>query len=426
MSLDSIVNEIYQSFVEKSANARVVLLHSAGRYRPVLLSRLLSAPDVHVFYYAMGPDDIDTVAFLSGFTHDMAEQVPTFGSRVNQVGFDSTDGQVALVNALVQDLNELSPDPYLLILDEFDQADIADDLQTFIERLIDRLPAQCRIVISSRKLPRLPWISLIAQNKAVMLRDADLVTRDFYQTPPEGEARLQVYGLGPGPVVLDGHTVDSWEGHLPRLLFFFTLDRPVVTRSEICQAFWPELDNDQAVNVFHVTKRRLHKALEPIGMDVLIHEGGYYRVNPALHVRYDVLDFVSALVEGRSAAPEQRLAAWQRAMELYQRPFLQGHHESWIIKRREEYQAGYLEALIETARLRLNDNRPEQALNLLMRAATDEPRRQDIHREVMRLYADLGRRSEAAGHYQKLQQILSDNNLDLEPETKEVYKELMS
>lgn len=426
MTLETLVNDIYQSFVEKSANARVVLLHSASRYRPVLLSRLLSTPDMRVFYYAMGPDDIDTVAFLSGFTHDMAEQVPTFGSHVNQVGFDGSDGQSALVDALVQDLDELSADPYLLILDEFDQADIADDLQLFLEMLIDRLPPQCRIVISSRKLPRLPWVSLIAQNKAIMLRDAELVAHDFYMQPPEGETRLEVYGLGPGHVILDGHAVDTWEGHLPRLLFFFTLDRPMVTRSEICQAFWPELDNDQAVNVFHVTKRRLHKALEPLGVDVLIHDGGYYRVNPVLKVNYDVIDFVSALVEGRSAAPENKLAAWQRAMELYQRPFLQGHQEEWIVKLREEYQAGYLEALTEMALLRLNDDRPEQALNLLLRAVGEDQRRQNIHREVMRLYADLGRRSEAAGHYQKLTQTLGDLGLELEPETKELYKELMS
>ena len=54
----------------------------------------------------------------------------------------------------------------------------------------------------------------------------------------------------------------------------------MVTRADICQAFWPELPLDQAVNVFHVTKRRLHKAL---GFDVLVHEGGHYRVNPALN-----------------------------------------------------------------------------------------------------------------------------------------------
>ncbi len=425
MSLQTISDELYQAFVQKGENARIILLHSHGHYRSLLMSRLLASPDFHTVYYAMGPDDVDTVSFLAGFTHDLAEQNPAFGSHVNQIGFDTEDEE-ALVIALAHDLDELNHDPYLLILDEFDQAEIADDLQHFLERLVNYLPAQCRLVISGRKLPRLPWVSLVAQNKAIMLRDAELVSRDFYQEAPAEESRVQVYGLGPGHVLMDGDMIDNWEGHLPRLLFFFSLDRPMVTRSEICQAFWPDLDIDQAVNVFHVTKRRLHKALEVIGLDVLIHDGGYYRVNPALNVRYDVIDFVSALVEGRSAQPKDRLAAWQRAIDLYQRPFLQGHHEQWVLRRREEYQTGYIEALTEIAHIRTADGRHEQALSLLTRAVTDDPRRQDIHREVMKLYATLGRRSEAAGHFQKLNDQLGERGIEVEPETQQLYNELMA
>jgi len=225
---------------------------------------------------------------------------------------------------------------------------------------------------------------------------------------------------------VDGESVDSWEGHLPRLLFFFALDRPVVTRSEICQAFWPELSTDQAVNVFHVTKRRLHKAIEALGVDALIHEDGSYRVNPQLSIHYDVTDFVGALVEARIASPKTNVAAWQRVIDVYHRPFLQGHNEPWILQRRYEYQTGYLEALGEMANVRLKEGRPEPALALLQLSLKENPRRQDVHRRVMSLFADLGRRSEAAGHYQKLQEILAEQGLTLEPETKQLYKELMA
>jgi len=425
MPLATIADELYQSFKEKTEGARVILLHSDSRFRPVLLSKLLASQEIKVFYYAMGPDDVDTVAFLSGFTHDLAEQVPSFGGRVNHIGFEMSSGPAALLEALALDLNDLSADPFLLVLDEFDQADIADDLQIFIEQLVDLLPPQCRLVLSGRQLPRLPWVSMIAQNKAVLLRDSELVVDHFYQKPFEGEARVKVYGLGPGHVMLDGQMITTWEGHLPRLLFFFCLDRPMVTRSEICRAFWPDLDNDQAVNVFHVTKRRLHKALDALGIDVLIHDGGYYRLNPALTIQYDVFDFVSALVGGRTAQGKERLKAWQRATELYQHPFLQGHTEGWINKRREEYLTGYLEALSNIARMRIEDGRPEQALNLMLKAVQENPTRQDLHREVMRLYADLGRRSEAAGHYQKLTQSLRDHRLELDMETKRVFDALM-
>jgi DNA-binding SARP family transcriptional activator len=427
MTLNAIVTDIYQSFQEHAGDARVVLLHSSGRYRTALVSRLLSDPDLRVFYYAMGSDDVDIKAFLSGFTHDLAEQAPTFGANTNMVGMDHLADLTPLLNAFAEDLDQLSAEPYLLLLDEFDRATVGDDLQTFLEALIDLLPPQCRLVISSRSLPRLPWMALIAQRKAIMLRDTELIAGDFYQNQaPIDEARVRIQGLGPGSVILDNHSIDSWEGHLPRLLFFFALERPVVTRSEICQAFWPELSNDQAVNVFHVTKRRLHKALESLGVDVLIHEDGFYRVNPALSIHYDITDFVSALIAGRTATAENRTAAWQRVLDLYQRPFLQGHNETWIVRRRQEYQSGYLEALSEMATIRMDEDRPEHALALLLKATQENPRRQDLHRRVMTLYADLGRRSEAASHYKRLEEQLNDADLSLDEETRQLYRELMS
>jgi DNA-binding SARP family transcriptional activator len=427
MPLETLVNDIYGAFQRYTAEARVALLHASSRYRVALVSRLLSDPSLNVFYYAMGSDDVDVRSWMAGFTHDLAEQIPTFGARINQIIIEDGDDLTPLLRAFVDDLSDLSDKPFLLLLDEFDRADIADDLEQFFEMLVDVLPPQCRLVISSRGLPRMPWMSLIAQRKAIMLRDDELIRENFYENQAQyNDARIQVSGLGPGSVYLDGRAIDTWEGHLPRLLFFFALDRPVVTRSEICQAFWPELNNDQAVNVFHVTKRRLHKALDPLGVDVLIHDGGYYRINPDLSIHYDVMDFASALVAGRVTEDKKQTQAWQRAIDMHQRPFLQGHTETWILKRRREYQAGYVEALSEMANIRLHEGRPEHALTLLLRAVNEDMTRQDLHRQVMSLYADLGRRSEAASHYQKIQDQLRDKNISLESETAELYIELMS
>ncbi|MEO0565965.1 MAG: bacterial transcriptional activator domain-containing protein, partial [Chloroflexota bacterium] len=206
-----------------------------------------------------------------------------------------------------------------------------------------------------------------------------------------------------------------------RLLFFFVLDKPIVTRSEICNAFWPDLDSDQAVNVFHVTKRRLHKAMDT---DVLVHDDGYYRVNPEMGIHYDVMSFVTTLMEGRdeSLDTKSRMKAWSRVMEMYHGPFLQGHSDPWIVERREEYQAGYLEAVVNLATERLKQGRREHALSLFQRALTENNTRQDIHREVMKLYASMGRRSEAAAHYQELEAA----DLLVDAETTEVYQHIMS
>jgi two-component SAPR family response regulator len=328
-----------------------------------------------------------------------------------------------LLDTFARDLAELHDEPFLIVLDEYDRSDSADDIQMFIERLVKKLPDHCKIVVNSRTLPRLPWVSMIAEHHAVILLDDEMITEDFYGIRSEGAQKLQVYALGPGVVLLNDAPIDNWEGHLPRLLFFFALDRSVITRSEICQAFWPDLDTDQAVNVFHVTKRRLHKALN---MDVLVHDNGYYRVNPQMDVHYDVMDFVTLLVNARNPEAKNRMALWQRATEIYRGPFLQGHNDQWIARRRVDFRAGYLEALTQMAHVRLSEGRQELALGLLQKALMEDMTREDLHREVMRLFTSMGRRSEAAAHYKRLTEDLRKLNFQVSEETEALYAEIMA
>ncbi len=425
MALQSLVADTYTAFQKYAAEAQIILLHPQSRLRSMLVAHLLNEAPLPTFYYAMGPDDINLDAFLDGFSHDMAVQYPTFGRHLYQLWQNSRDNAQARINAFVNDLAELHDGPFILILDEFDASNEADDIQVFWERVVHFLPNHCQLVINSRTIPRMPWISMIARRQAVILKDTEIIGENFYRIQTNSPvAQLDALGLGPGFVYKDEASIEEWEGHLPRLLFFFVLDRPIVTRSEICGTFWPDLDSDQAVNVFHVTKRRLHKAL---GFDVLVHQDGYYQINPESRVEYDVERFVTALVKGRqSTSYTEGLPYWQEAAELYRGPFLQGHTESWIKERREDFQAGYLEAMTNIAKVRLEEGREEQALALLLRAASENDTYEPIHREIMKLYARLGRRSEAAGHYQRLIDTLRSNGLQPSAQTQSVYADIMS
>jgi DNA-binding SARP family transcriptional activator len=326
-----------------------------------------------------------------------------------------------IIDCFVQELEEMSGESFVLILDEYDRSDAADDLQRLIERLAIALPKNCHLVINSRTLPRISWISLIVQNRVSMLVNDTVIREDFYGFQNDSNGTLEVYALGPGFVLLDNEYIDSWEGHLPRLLFFFALDRPVVTRSDICTSFWPELHDEQAVNVFHVTKRRLHKALDA---DVLVHEDGYYRINHELHIYYDVLDFAASLVRGRSGDATQRLEAYQRAATLYRGPFLQGHQDTWIVQRRADFRVGYVEALKHIAGVWQERQRPEQALAILQKGLVEDLRMDDLSAEVMKLYMQLGRRNEAVAHYQRVVQDYQKVNRQPSMMLHTVYQEI--
>lgn len=423
MKLHRVLEQSFETFQEQSEAARVTLLHPRSRYRSLLVARLINSSEFPAFYYALGPDDINLSSFLSGITHDLANQHPTFGRHLNMLPSESESNLNAIITTFARDIGELSEKPFYLILDEYDRSDEADDIQMFIEKLTAHLPEHCKLIINSRTLPRLPWVSMIARGDAVIIEDEQVIRRDFYEIQGKGSKMLEVYALGPGFVLLNDQPIDSWEGHLPRLLFFFALDRPVITRSEICQAFWPELDMDQAVNVFHVTKRRLHKALD---MDVLVHDEGYYRVNPDLDIYYDVMHYVAHLMDARDQRSSNTLAAWQRTVDLYRGPFLQGHNDGWIQDRRADFRAGYLEALMNMAQYRLAEDRPEHALSLYQRALSEDNQREDLHREVMNLFSKLGRRSEAAAHYQRLCDDFGRAGIVVSDETNRLYQQIMT
>src|SRR5579859_699198 len=104
MTLDTMVTDLYEAFGERAEDARVVLLHPESRYRTALVSRLLADPDLSVFYYAVGTDDNDIQSFVAGFTHDIAEQAPTFGAAINMVPLDDTSDLTALLNGFSADL----------------------------------------------------------------------------------------------------------------------------------------------------------------------------------------------------------------------------------------------------------------------------------------------------------------------------------
>jgi DNA-binding SARP family transcriptional activator len=427
MGLTTLLDQCYQSFLYHAEYSHVILLHPDSRYRSLIVAQLLNDPSKRTFYYAFGPDDISVESLVNSMTHDMADQHPTFGRHTHilpdEVWQDTDKNFNAILDAFLRDVAELDEQPFFLILDEYDRGDEADDVQRFIEGLCDYVPDHCCLVINSRTLPRLPWISLAAKRRAVLLLDDQQITTDFYRmNRPDTKYSMEVYALGPGFVLLNGQAIDTWEGHLPRLLFFFALDKCVITRSEICEAFWPELDMDQAVNVFHVTKRRLHKALD---MDVLVHDEGYYRVNPDMTITYDVMDFVEALIAARNEHTHNRMEAWQRAVDLYRGPFLQGHADPWIVSRRADFRTGFLEALHHIASYWIGEGRNEHALTLYQRAIAEDPFREDIHQEMMLLYAKMGRRSEAAGHYQRLIEDFKRHNRKLSPRIQVVHEQIM-
>jgi DNA-binding SARP family transcriptional activator len=419
------VSQAYHNLQQQ--NASVILLHPNSQYRSLLIARLLHDPVCKTYYYALNPDDISVRIFVESLTRNLSNQFPLFGRHLNLLPtsvYDEFHANEDLVMSTIRrELSDLSDQQYYFVLDEYDRSDQSDDIHRFIELLAHYLPPHCKLVLNGRTLPRLPWLAMIARQEAAILLDDQIINKEFYGTPQLDRYDVYATSLGPGQVRVNDTLIDSWEGHLPRLLFFFALDRPVVTRSEICKSFWPELESDQAVNVFHVTKRRLHKALDT---DILLHNDTHYRVNPTISVYYDATEFVEKLVEGRDPHNKQRYESWKRAIEIYTGPYLQGHDEKWIRERRDAYRTGYLEAITNTAQYWIDRDRRELAIRFYEQGLAADFFREDIHRSLMQLYAYLGRRSEAVAHFKEMDTVYRRNKRTMQPETLQLYSDIMA
>nr|HID14353.1 hypothetical protein [Anaerolineae bacterium] len=242
----------------------------------------------------------------------------------------------------------------------------------------------------------------------------------------EGAAsRLEIYALGEGRVVRDGHTVSSseWRTAIVKELFFYILLHGPLERDAIGVVFWPDVSAKKMADSFHTTLYRMRRAL---GGDVVVVEGGQYRLGD-VDYWFDVEEF-EALVERARLLPPHAWQAedlWRRAVALYRGDFLPEVQRVWCVPKREALREMYLEALVGMGRCHEARREFEGAVGWYRRALEVDELREDIHRRIMHCHAQAGRRSEALAQYHRCREILK-RELDIEPsvETKGLYERM--
>lgn len=195
-------------------------------------------------------------------------------------------------------------------------------------------------------------------------------------------------------------------------------------REELIEAVWPTEGERTIERNFHPTLSHLRRALEGgnRGKDrpaPLLFRNSVYRLNPDVGWEIDVIEFGRLGDEGKALAGRGELdaavEAWQRAWRLYRGPFLQGYYEGWVASRRETYQRRYLELLRDLGDLHVRLRRSEEAMDAYRASLVEDPFQERIHVNVMRLYAEQGRRDLARRQYDHLCRILLEE-LGMAPE----------
>lgn len=206
-------------------------------------------------------------------------------------------------------------------------------------------------------------------------------------------------------------------------------------REELIEAVWPTEGERTIERNFHPTLSHLRRALEGgrkgEGPSPLLFRGGIYRLNPEIEWEIDVIGLSRLIDQGKELLEKEDLQgaveAWQSAWKLYRGPFLQGHYETWVTERREQYQRLYLELLRDLGDLYVRLERLEEAMDAYRSVLLEDPLQERVHLAIMRIYASQGRRDLVRRQYDRLSQLLLEElGVAPMPQTTRDYHRLMA
>jgi DNA-binding SARP family transcriptional activator len=380
---------------------RVVLFSPRMRNRNALLAAFTN--DTNALVYMLDFDNTTLPVFLQGLVDGLRTFQADFGTQTIAALGKGGTGVAEFAEALAADLGKVKPKVSALILDGLDVLVPTQDVISFFEHLVGALPREMQLVINSRILSYAPWNTMVEAGTAVVLGDETTLDGGIYNPAATREAHIEVYGFGNGKVFVNGLPVETWDGPLPRHLFYYFIDHPLVTRDEIFETFWPGLNTKEATNVFHVTKRKIS---ERLGYELTTYSGGFYRPSGQMTIHYDAASFEESCRQGEIRSDRSAIEQWYSAIKLYRTEYLHKFDMPWIRERREYLKLKYVEALVGVARLYKSLGELDKAIHFYLRALREVPQREDIHRDLMTIYAGQHEREKALAQYAALEDIL--------------------
>jgi non-specific serine/threonine protein kinase len=227
---------------------------------------------------------------------------------------------------------------------------------------------------------------------------------------------LTVQALGPLEVRLQGQplSADAWRFARPRELLVYLLTHAAgKTRDEIGLDFWPDASAAQVKNNVHVTLHHLRRAIGHT--DLVRFEAGRYRIDRSGGVEFDVEIFeavvgMSVRSRGVGARPSAaRIDELAAALNLYRGPYLSGETAGdWHCEMRDRLATDYLKGLHALGAWRIEQDRLEEATEVLQRLVSEDPTHEPGTRLLMSACAKLGRRQDALRAYERLRTALDE------------------
>ena len=217
------------------------------------------------------------------------------------------------------------------------------------------------------------------------------------------------------------------------LLAYLLLYRHRVHPRELLAGiFWAEYSEEKARRALNTALWRLKKSLEPEG----IPPGTYLSAHSDevgfncqsqywLDVEVFEQETIRLITCPSQTADEPHVQELEKILELYRGELLESHYDDWALRERERLRAIYLKSLIYLMQYYKFHGTYEKAGTYGQQILSLDPIREDIHREMMRLFLESGQRALAARQYAICQLTLA-KELGISPmeETQTLYEQI--
>ncbi len=160
--------------LNKGLNRKLILISaSAGFGKTTLLSEWINHYQIPTAWFSINNSDNDTVNFLSYIITGIQNLEKEFGkSTLKLLKSPNYTGYESIINLMINDIINIKKD-FLLVLDDFHLIN-NKDIYNLVSYLIENIPENIHIVLSTRSDPNLPVAKLRSQHQMVELRSSDL------------------------------------------------------------------------------------------------------------------------------------------------------------------------------------------------------------------------------------------------------------
>jgi DNA-binding SARP family transcriptional activator len=245
---------------------------------------------------------------------------------------------------------------------------------------------------------------------------------------------LAIHLLGRFRVSAFGKTVDDSQWPRPQsklLLKLLALDpKHQLHRQQIIDAIWPDLDAERGAAQLHKIIHLARRALEPrqelaADSQFILTRGQQVMLAAPGGVWIDSEQFEAGCVQAfRSGLPSD----CENALALYAGDLLSDDlYADWCTRRRDQFRALYQELLMKLGGIYAAQGQYALAITRFESLVAAEPSNEEAHRELMRLYAFAGRRSDALRQFRRCSDAVR-NELDALPEdaTIQLYRRILA